>query len=265
MIVGHARVVHLMEQTLPAVTLLFGPVSVGKRTIAEHVGRRYGVIQAEQIRIEHITSEIVRELINHSNFQSRGPFKLVIARLDGASENALNSMLKLLEEPPASTRFILLASRPTLPTIMSRSVILRCGLLTDAQVAAVLQLTGMSADHASRLAECGRGSVRDALASEQQGAVKSLMLAALKAVALKDAELLARTMTRWTDESHAMLIQWAFECASGRWVVFTETESYGLAAQPAIARVMLGALSAASTAPSRLVARAVLEDACSRR
>jgi DNA polymerase-3 subunit delta' len=57
-----------------------------------------------------------------------------------ASPEAANALLKLLEEPPGDSRFILTSSEPglLLPTIRSRTVPLHVGALTKAQVALFL-------------------------------------------------------------------------------------------------------------------------------
>ena len=57
-----------------------------------------------------------------------------------ASQEAANALLKLLEEPPSSTRFILTSSEPgrLLPTIRSRAVPLHLAPLSRAEVAACL-------------------------------------------------------------------------------------------------------------------------------
>jgi DNA polymerase-3 subunit delta' len=58
------------------------------------------------------------------------------------ADQAANAFLKLLEEPPADTTIILTSSEPgsLLPTIRSRVVAFRCGLLTDAEVAAFVKV-----------------------------------------------------------------------------------------------------------------------------
>ena len=58
-----------------------------------------------------------------------------------ASQEAANALLKLLEEPPADSLFVLTTvdARRLLPTIRSRAVPLRLGRLTDEEVAEVLR------------------------------------------------------------------------------------------------------------------------------
>jgi DNA polymerase-3 subunit delta' len=58
-----------------------------------------------------------------------------------SSPDAANALLKLLEEPPAGSLFLLTTVEPRLllPTIRSRAVSLRLGRLTDAEVSGFLQ------------------------------------------------------------------------------------------------------------------------------
>lgn len=74
-----------------------------------------------------------------------------------SSPEAANALLKLLEEPPADTRFLLTAADPRrlLPTIRSRAVMLRLGRLTEAEVSKVLGRAAPEADGAPGCAAGG--------------------------------------------------------------------------------------------------------------
>jgi DNA polymerase-3 subunit delta' len=76
-----------------------------------------------------------------------------------SSQEAANALLKLLEEPPADTRFVLTAADPRrlLPTIRSRAVPLRLGRLSEAEVAKVLGRTAPEAEGAPGLVLGGGG------------------------------------------------------------------------------------------------------------
>jgi DNA polymerase-3 subunit delta' len=83
-----------------------------------------------------------------------------------ASPEAANALLKLLEEPPPATRFILTSSEPgrLLPTIRSRSVPLHLSRLDEDVVAAFLQRhCDVSAETASWAARLSQGSIGRAL------------------------------------------------------------------------------------------------------
>lgn len=93
--------------------------------------------------------------------------RLVIIRAcDEMSPGAANALLKTLEEPPQHTRFVLLTSRPgeLLPTIRSRTQLVRFAPLADELVEKVLESRGVEAPRAKSLARLSGGSVETALA-----------------------------------------------------------------------------------------------------
>ena len=85
------------------------------------------------------------------------------------SDESSNALLKVLEEPPADTQILLTASDPRrlLPTIRSRSVIVRLGRLSDAEMREFLTthagLTNKAAEERIATAE---GSIGAALAED---------------------------------------------------------------------------------------------------
>ncbi len=86
-----------------------------------------------------------------------------------SSQEAANALLKVLEEPPPDTYFILTAAEPAslLPTIRSRLVQLRVRRLKAAEVARFLTEVpepALSADEARRRAGLAGGSIGAALA-----------------------------------------------------------------------------------------------------
>jgi DNA polymerase III subunit delta' len=84
-----------------------------------------------------------------------------------ASEEAANALLKILEEPPPATTFILTARDPEalLPTIRSRLLPIRLRPFTTDDIARFLQeRTGVEPARARLLASLGRGSIQRAIA-----------------------------------------------------------------------------------------------------
>jgi DNA polymerase-3 subunit delta' len=83
------------------------------------------------------------------------------------SEEAANAFLKTLEEPPAGSVLILVATTAEgmLETVVSRCRVMRFEPLRERDLAALLLETGAAADPegAARLAQVGEGSVRRAL------------------------------------------------------------------------------------------------------
>ena len=78
--------------------------------------------------------------------------------------NSQNAMLKILEEPPAGTIFILVAAKKNLllPTIISRSCAIDFKRLSPAAVKELLERGGTPPDEASALSELSGGSVKRA-------------------------------------------------------------------------------------------------------
>ncbi len=115
-----------------------------------------------------IKVEQVREAIDRTMYR---PFEgkrrvTIIDNADALMHGAQNALLKTLEEPPASSVFLLITSRPDslLPTVRSRCSVLRFARLAAGDVAAVLER-----DHkyerreALAAAAAADGSVRRAL------------------------------------------------------------------------------------------------------
>lgn len=116
-----------------------------------------------------IKIDVVRDVLARTPYRPfEGRRRVVIIReaetLEPASQNAL---LKSLEEPPPATVFILTTAVPgaLLPTVRSRSMMMRFGPLSPAEVAAVLEgQHGHPAAEAQALAALADGSVGQALA-----------------------------------------------------------------------------------------------------
>jgi DNA polymerase-3 subunit delta' len=90
-----------------------------------------------------------------------------------SSPDAANALLKLLEEPPPGSIFVLTTTEPRrlLPTVRSRAVPLRLGRLTDGEVEEFLRLSQQPALNAGELKQRvtqAEGSIGQAIASADQ-------------------------------------------------------------------------------------------------
>jgi DNA polymerase-3 subunit delta' len=90
-----------------------------------------------------------------------------------SSPEAANAVLKLLEEPPRDSYFVLTAvdAGKMLPTVRSRLVPLRLGRLPDAEVERFLAArtaSGKSSDEIRNRVTLARGSIGRALAADDQ-------------------------------------------------------------------------------------------------
>ncbi|MSO46123.1 MAG: DNA polymerase III subunit delta' [Acidobacteria bacterium] len=114
-----------------------------------------------------IKVEQVRGLIEQAAYR---PFEgrrrvVIIDEADALVEAAQNALLKILEEPPPSSVFILVTSRPDvlLPTVLSRCPRLRFRHLSAADVAAALMARGWDEARAHAVAAMADGSVGQAM------------------------------------------------------------------------------------------------------
>jgi DNA polymerase-3 subunit delta' len=138
---------------LPGGIMLHGPRGIGKATLAFDIAREVFARTGDESR-EHIAAQVaagaypnlrvlrkaaretgkgfytairveeVRGLIGESRMtRGRAGFRIVIVdSIDDANPSSANALLKILEEPPAETLFLLVSHKPggLLPTIKSR-------------------------------------------------------------------------------------------------------------------------------------------------
>jgi len=109
----------------------------------------------------------VREIIDRSSYR---PFEgrrrvVVVDSAEALVPQAQNALLKILEEPPAATVFILVTAQPDrlLPTVRSRCPRLRFGPLEPDVIARALMARGQSETRARALAAAAGGSLGRAL------------------------------------------------------------------------------------------------------
>jgi DNA polymerase III, delta subunit len=105
---------------LPPATLLLGPDTDKMMDAAWDMAHRRGAAPSDIIILGNLSAPVARNLVRYVNVTPFGPFMAVIINMDGASGQAQNILLKVLEEPPLLTRFILVSSHVLLPAVMSR-------------------------------------------------------------------------------------------------------------------------------------------------
>lgn len=139
----------------PDVTLL-------RRATNEKTKRFFTEIRADDVR---------RVIGMFQRGAGAGGYRIAIVdSADDLNRSSANALLKLIEEPPPLSLFLLVAHRPglVLPTIRSRARLLRLGALAPGEIAAVVASLGspwsdIPSRDASAAAEAAGGSVHGAL------------------------------------------------------------------------------------------------------
>jgi hypothetical protein len=216
--------IEALERDLPSATLLIGPDLEKMVLDACLAARWHHVAPVDGTVFRHLSAADARNVVRFAQTAPFGPFKLVIAALDGSTSQAQNILLKVLEEPPLlengepAIRFILVATARPLPTIVSR-----CEVIT------------VSAP----------GLVQDA-----DGKVTTAVNVALRAALTGDLAGLDGALHGWGDAHHSVLCALLCEAAAGR---DPDPEL-----TPARARRLLGVLGRFSSAHPRLATHAAL-------
>lgn len=135
--------------------------------------------------------ETIRHLRRDMELQSLlGRWKVAIIEDSHTLEiEAANALLKVLEEPPPKTLWILVTSqRSRLPrTVLSRCFSVRCSPLPEETVAGILAAQGVDASRAQRLAALCEGSASRALElSKREGWPDSLIDSPLAPISAGD-------------------------------------------------------------------------------
>jgi DNA polymerase-3 subunit delta' len=203
-VVGHRRLIGLLSRaveraSLPPSLILAGPAGIGKRLVAIATaqalnckaggcatcsictriarGVHSDVLLVEPGESGSIKIDQVRDIVDRAGYR---PFEgtrrvVIIDDADRLMPGAQNALLKTLEEPPPSSVFMLVTSRPDmlLPTVQSRCPRLRFRPLDAEDVAAVLMMRGRSEAEARAVAATADGSIGRALQARGQELVEA--------------------------------------------------------------------------------------------
>jgi DNA polymerase-3 subunit delta' len=115
---------------------------------------------------KHLRVETMRSVLEMAQRKASGGWKVIIVdHAETMLSQAQNSLLKLLEEPPPETLWILLAEKreDMLPTILSRCQTMRFAPLSDEALSEILVQQGCAMDEAQKLCPLAGGSVSRAL------------------------------------------------------------------------------------------------------
>lgn len=115
----------------------------------------------------NITAQECNDIIRKLNLKSfESEYKVLIVWMPEYLGNEGNKLLKLIEEPPSNTLFILVTENESqiLPTILSRTQLVRLSALqTDEIAATLIERAKIPHDQARKIAAVADGNFREAL------------------------------------------------------------------------------------------------------
>jgi DNA polymerase III delta subunit-like protein len=265
-VIGHTTARAYLERELPSASLLFGPPSIGKWTMALHLADHHRVHTLDRWLVEHgMTIDTVRLITHFAARSPQGAFKLIIARIDDASRPAINAILKTLEEPPPRVRFLLTASSRPAATVLSRCMPFELGALSQQELLDVYAEQGYPLPRARKAAAYARGSVKQGYGFENADAHRAHVLAMIKTVLTGDRDGFANAFATWDTHHSELLNTLLTECLTRRWTTFAEPETGGLHHDRRRLWQMVAALMKVRRARPRLGVRAALEPFLTRR
>lgn len=258
--IGHAVARTHLERNLPRATLLYGPASIGKWTLANHLADHHRIHTVDRWLVDHgLSISTVRLITAFSARAPHGPAKLIIARLDDASRAAQNAMLKTLEEPPPYIRFLFTTCERPLSTVQSRCTTFELGELTPAELERIYRDQGYTPVRARRAAVFARGSVKRGYAADSADSHRALVVNLIGSLATGDADQFAAAFGTWDGRCSELLTTFLTEALTRRWQTFTEAEAHGLHNDRARLWKMVAALTRVQGVRPRLGVRAALE------
>ena len=121
----------------------------------------------------NITAQECNDIIRKLSLKSfESEYKVLIVWMPEYLGNEGNKLLKLIEEPPANTLFILVSENESqiLPTILSRTQLIRVPALETTDIeAGLIERAKIAPDQARKLAAVAEGNYREALRHIQNG------------------------------------------------------------------------------------------------
>lgn len=239
-ILGHAAQIAQLRQSLAQETLahayLFaGPEGVGKRQVAFAMasaltqtpvariaaGQHPDVLlvaPSDDKALREISVEQIRDMQARLHLHPlEGEFKLALLdTADAMHPSAANACLKILEEPPTRTHFILISSQPhrLLPTIRSRCQTITFGPLPTDVIITHLLAQGFDSAEARQRALLSEGSLGLALNFPAE-VVAETMTDLHQLLAAQHAPTILHIAERWSAD--ATLLPWRFQLLGLLW------------------------------------------------
>jgi len=217
-VVGHKAIIERFHAGLPFNIVLVGPSGIGKKRLASYIAQQLAEpfdILALEPETSHkgnkkpVSINQVREcgkFISTHPFAS--PYKIVTIDAQLITDEALQALLRMLEESPDRVRFILYTSE-TLPlTILSRCAKVQVSPLSHNEVLEVLEKLGFTSDMAKVSAQLSKGSVEVALSHINDAERRRTVLTVMQLIINKKIPGVLVAVRKWKEAEINECIKW---------------------------------------------------------
>lgn len=256
MLEGHQEVATILSQSLPPVTLIKGPASVGKKLLAVQAVIQNNIARIDFLDIPKLHVEEVKKIKQFMSTQPYKNYKACIIDLDNASSAATNDLLKLVEEPPGYSKFVFISSQRVPRTLQTRAHNFTVGLLSKDSMLKILTSQGLSLSEAQKV--CALGQVQPAIQAHKHSTTTSNILTVLQAVEENDYLLFVQAFKAIDDEAALLILELLKESATQRWKQYSP-QYLGAFAKRQVAIAILTKWSAVASAKPSLAIRTALE------
>ena len=195
---GNEKALRELGKLLPdsKTILLSGPWGVGKFLAAQQAALAVADIGDTITHRGFFGVELARYLIDCSYARAMGTKgKAFVVECDEFSTEAINAILKVIEEPPPNTYFFLVSSVELPSTIVSRCQQVHFLRMSPPEIVQALVATGMAFALAEQVSHAG--SVGAALKEYSLGEVRTNVATFLNAVHAQDMELIVKATKEW--------------------------------------------------------------------
>ena len=216
-VIGHDEIKARFTNELPLNVLLFGPEGVGKRRLALYIAqchaKPFDILTLEPEETEQRKKSISISLIREAGkFIAKKPFgskfKIVTIDCSHITNEASQAMLRMLEDPPPRTRFVLSTSG-TLPlTILSRCSKVQVSPLSDDEVYAILEIQGFAGDLAKVASRLSKGSVSTALEHMNNSERRRVVLSVIQFIVQRKVGNVLTAVRKWEEAEIQETIKW---------------------------------------------------------